>query len=356
MAYMFSWLVVMAQLISMTAGDQMYIIGDAISEGVSGFVAPFTSTVVCAGNASQAMASYLAGPNTTLVQVDVSMCGQYLLSDVLNGLQWVQSDMATKTGRVTIALAIPVQSNLAGINLIDSTLEWFVAKRAVVATLQDVWNSTLPQGVLTMPYTAASPGVPPSVSPPPVAPPDAPATPEVPSPPATGRGDCNNWIYGTIAATVAFVLVSVVLCAVVCGICCARRDRATREYDEESQRSYPKTDTRRVSRRPYSKSAGAQRAPAPSRPSRGTKSLEVSRKNPDVEAWLYEVPDMQERQRRLLAAVPLDEDRSVHLDSAQMSRSSIAGSVQLSAAAAARAEALQILTNAPVTRSRSRSC
>lgn len=194
-------------LVSCVRGDVLYVVGDeVVSVTDQGFVGLSGTKTSCAGsNTAKAMASYIAGPNTVVVPVTVSLCGSFLSSDVLAGLDWIDGDIDYGA---TNHIAIGVNLDKAGTtaSVINTHVASFLANRAVVSTVQGYWSNA-PKGVLLVPDSTPRPnstGV--SPSPPPQCPPKVCPPPSPIEPP----GPCNpvwkNVVIGESAVVGAFIV------------------------------------------------------------------------------------------------------------------------------------------------------
>lgn len=229
-------------LVSFARGDVLYVLGDeVVSVTDQGFDGLSGTKASCAGaNAAKAMASYLAGPKTIVVPVTVSLCGSYLSSDVLAGLDWIEGDIDYgATNHVAIGINLDKAGSAASV--INTHVAAFIANRAVVSTMQGYWTKA-PKGVLLVPNATA---LAPQASPPPPIPVPSPPTlvacpPSVQSPPAR---ECNPvWKRIVLGESAVLGAIFVSACFAL-GVCYATKKRNARRpppsYVSQSPRGYP---------------------------------------------------------------------------------------------------------------------
>ena len=230
-------------LLSSARGDVLYVVGDGVVSATdAGFSAVSGTTAACsAKNAAKSMASYIAGPKTTIVPVTVSLCGAFIGSDVLAGLDWIDGDINYET---TNHIALGVDLDRAGSvsSVVGAHVASFVAKRAVVSTMQGYWGKA-PKGVLLVPNATAE-AAPPKQSPPAPPAPQAPQQqPPPPQQPPTQQPECDPvWRRVVIGESAALATVVVCLCFGL-GLWSAARRRPVTvvppSYASQSPRGYP---------------------------------------------------------------------------------------------------------------------
>ena len=220
-------------LVSFARGDVLYVVGDqVVSVTDAGFSGLSGTKASCSGtNVAKAMASYIAGPKTTIVPVTVSLCGSFLSSDVLAGLDWIEGDIDYRTTN-HVALAINLDKSGSAASVVQTRIASFIASRAVVSTMQGYWTQ---KGVLMMPNATAVSPVPGPPRQPPAAPPPSPSV----SPPVVCDPVWKRVVFGESAVLGA---VLVCLCFVM-GAWYARRPRESvvvpPSYASQSPRGVP---------------------------------------------------------------------------------------------------------------------
>jgi hypothetical protein len=165
MASFATLLCVFLSLLSSVRADVLYVVGDeVVSVTDQGFSGLSGTKASCSGvNTAKAMASYLAGPKTVVVPVTVSLCGSYLSSDVVAGLDWIEGDIDSGATN-HVAIGVNLDKIGAAASVVDSQIAGFVSNRAVVSTMQGYWSKA-PKGVLLVPNATVAPPPQPSPSP-----------------------------------------------------------------------------------------------------------------------------------------------------------------------------------------------
>jgi hypothetical protein len=274
-------------LVSFARGDVLYVLGDeVVSVTDAGFSALSGTKASCSGtNVAKAMASYIAGPKTTIVPVTVSLCGAFLSSDVLAGLDWIEGDIDYRTTN-HVALAVNLAKAGSAASVVESHVASFIANRAVVSTMQGFWTQ---KGVLLMP-NATAPALGPPPSPPPAAQPPVPEAPEAPPSPDPVVERCDPvWKRVVFGESAVLATILVCLCFVL-GVWCAKRPRRDPRpcpsYASQSPRGapmYPMYQHESIRMPPF---VGAGSPPperaVPDRDTRSTPDLSGPRSTPDT--------------------------------------------------------------------------
>lgn len=274
-------------LVSFARGDVLYVVGDeVVSVTDAGFSGLSGTKASCAGaNTAKTMASWVAGPKTTIVPVTVSLCGSFLSSDVLAGLDWIEGDIDYRTTN-HIALAINLDKAGSAASVVDTHIASFIANRAVVSTMQGFWSKAL-KGVLLVPNATA-------VSPVPGPPPPVPEAPTVPcpvteAPPASGPIERCNPVWKRVVFGESAVLAAMLVClCFVLGGWYARRSREETavvppSYASQSPRGtpmYPMYQHESIRMPPF---VGAVGSPPPERETLSTPDISGPRATPSRE-------------------------------------------------------------------------
>lgn len=282
-------------LVSFARGDVLYVVGDeVVSVTDAGFSGLSGTKASCSGaNVAKVMASYVAGPKTTIVPVTVSLCGSFLSSDVIAGLDWIEGDIDYGTTN-HIALAINLDKAGSAASVIDNHIASFIANRAVVSTMQGYWSKAL-KGVLLVPNATAV-----VQSPPPQQPPVPSPAPEAPvSPPASCPVQRCNPVWKRVVYGESAVLATLLVClCFVLGACYAKRSRNARvpaSYASQSPRNmYPMYQHESI-RMPDFVGAGS---PPPERETLSTPDLSGPRSSPDLYGPPRSSPDLSGRRSK----------------------------------------------------------
>jgi hypothetical protein len=271
-------------LVSFARGDVLYVVGDeVVSVTDAGFSGLSGTKASCSGaNVAKVMASYVAGPKTTIVPVTVSLCGSFLSSDVLAGLDWIEGDIDYGTTN-HIALAINLDKAGSAASVVDTQIASFIANRAVVSTMQGFWSKAL-KGVLLVPNaTAVSPVPGPPVPEAPTAP--CPVTEAPPAPVPVERCD-PVWKHVVFGESAVLAAIFVCLCFVMGGWY-AKRSRVNPgvplSYASQSPRAaavYPMYQHESIRMPPF---VGAPGSPPPERETLSTPDVSGPRATPSRE-------------------------------------------------------------------------
>lgn len=167
-------------LAGFSQGEVLYVLGDeVVSVTDAGFNGVSGATAACFGpNTAAVMQAYIAAPTTTIVPVTVSLCGSYLSSDVLAGLDWIGGDIDYGVQN-HIAVGLDLSRAGQASAVIQTQLATFLSNRAVVSTMQGYGTQ---KGVLLVPNATAVVAKPPQApaAPPPLAPQTCPPAPVPP--------------------------------------------------------------------------------------------------------------------------------------------------------------------------------
>jgi hypothetical protein len=265
-------------LVSFARGDVLYVVGDeVVSVTDAGFTGLSGTKASCSGtNVAKSMASWIAGPKTTIVPVTVSLCGSFLSSDVLAGLDWIEGDIDYRTTN-HVALAINLNKAGGAASVVETHVASFIANRAIVSTMQGYWTQ---KGVLLVPNaTAVVPSPPPQQPPVPSPAPEAPVSPPAPCP----FQRCNPvWKRVVLGESAVLATLLVCLCFVL-GACYAKRSRnagVPASYTSQSPRTaYPMYQHESIRMPPF---VGAG-SPPPERETLSTPDISGPRARPSRE-------------------------------------------------------------------------
>jgi len=189
----------------------VYIVGDALTNRKAdvGFLAPSAQTVPCPPlqlAATDYLASYFVADS--LVQVTVSSCGTFGISDLIAALDWTLQAAGPDS---TIALALTVAPDFPGMIVFKGRMQELVAVAGRVLTLEGMWTGAVTRGVFIIP----GPSRPTTTPPPALCPSSPPSGPirisPVNSPPCAvpERQTCGPWkLIGIISVVVTFCVMA----------------------------------------------------------------------------------------------------------------------------------------------------
>ena len=137
--------------------ETLYIVGDYV-EGAPpnpqfapaiGLLQKVDCGVPGQGLVSSKLASYLSSPSTKLVQVPVSQCGSYNLSDLVSGLDWIGYNINYE-GKNAVSMGVEIDQVGETESIITDRIVRLVDRRVTVSVVEGLWSNA-PRGVYTVP-------------------------------------------------------------------------------------------------------------------------------------------------------------------------------------------------------------